>query len=1065
MVGDRLRAGALLAVGALFLVPGCTPAPSPPPPVPGAAGEPGPLLRAELDPAARRWVEETLSSLTLEEAVGQLVMPWIPGSYVSTSSPEFLELAEDVEGWGVGGVAISIGLPLSYAAKLNALQARARVPLLVASDFENGGPGMRINHVYALPSLLPQGGGTSFPPTMALGAVGSEEIVEEVARITAVEARAVGVHLNFAPVLDVNSNPENPIINTRSFGEDPRTVARLGRAYLRGARRGGVLTTAKHFPGHGDTRTDSHVELPVVPADRARLDSLELVPFRAAVEEGVDAVMTAHVAVPGILGPGGPPATLSRYFLTGLLREEMAFRGLLLTDALRMGAITARYGGGEAAVLALEAGADVLLAPEDVGETVEAVVDAVRTGRLSEARVRASVRRILEAKARVGLHRRRFVDLEAVDGIVGAGPHLAFADSVASLSITLPRDRDGLVPLDPAGVERILSVTFARPRDLVAGRAFDALLREYVPRVRSVRLTTASAAGAYDSLRAALGGVDLVVVGAYVPPRAGAGSVDLPEALSRFLAASAEARPTILVSFGSPYLLSAAPEVGTYLLAWGPREVSQRAAARALVGERGITGRLPVSLPPFHRRGEGLRREARPSVVRAGRAADVLVEAGFVPGRGETGGAALREAALRACRERGELRPWAATCEGVGGVVVGPEADPAAVDMSARALARVDSLLLAGIADSVSPGAALAVGRHGRLVRLRGYGRLDWGEDAPPATPSSLWDLASLTKVVGTTTAAMILVEEGRLDLDAPVVRYLPWWDEGDPAKALVTVRQLLLHRAGLPPFRRFFREIEGEEAYRRAVGELELEYPPGDSTVYSDIGLMTLGFVVEGVTGRSLDAFLRERVWEPLGMQDTGFNPPPELLGRIAPTEVDTVYRHRKVHGVVHDENAYAMGGVAGHAGLFSSARDLAVFAEALLEGGSAPPCPSPARESVPCSAPRSREVRLVKPSTVEAFTRRWDGSATRALGWDTPGPDSSAGTCLSPRAFGHTGFTGTSIWVDPELDLFVVLLTSRVNPTRTNTRHVPLRRALHDAVVRAVRDRPGGACSGGNP
>ncbi|MGW8266144.1 MAG: glycoside hydrolase family 3 protein, partial [Longimicrobiales bacterium] len=324
--GPRHRPGWLLLA---FLLAGCASGGGP-----GVGTTPPYTPPGELDAEGRAWVRETLSGLSLREAVGQLIIPWMPGAYTSTTGPEFEEYARYVEEAGVGGVSVSIGLPHSYGAKLNALQARARIPLLVTSDFENGGPGMRINHSYALPTLLPQGGGTSFPPTMAFGAIGDERYTREYGRITALEARAVGVHLNFAPVLDVNSNPLNPVINTRSFGEDPEAVARLGAAYLAGARAGGVLTTAKHFPGHGDTRTDSHVELPVVNADRGRLEALELVPFRRAVGEGVDAVMTAHVAVPGILGPQGPPATLSPFFLTELLREDMGFEGLVLLTTI-----------------------------------------------------------------------------------------------------------------------------------------------------------------------------------------------------------------------------------------------------------------------------------------------------------------------------------------------------------------------------------------------------------------------------------------------------------------------------------------------------------------------------------------------------------------------------------------------------------------------------------------------------------------------------------------------------------------------------------------------------------
>ncbi len=1052
----------LSALFLLFWTAGCAPGP-------GTQAPPGrpPVLTLDLGSEGRVWVEETLSSLTLREAIGQLIIPWMPGAYTSTTGPEFREYARFVEEAGIGGLSISIGLPHSYGAKLNALQSRARVPLLVTSDFENGGPGMRINHSYALPTLLPQGGGTSLPPTMAFGAIGEEFFAREYGRITAREARAVGVHLNFAPVLDVNSNPLNPIINTRSFGEDPEAVARLGVAYIEGAHQGGVLATAKHFPGHGDTRTDSHIELPVVGADMGRLEALELVPFRRAVDAGVDAVMTAHVAVPGILGPAGPPATLSPFFLTELLREDMGFDGLVLTDALRMGAISNGYGVGESAVLALEAGTDILLAPGDIWSTLDAVEAAVVSGRITRERLDASVRRVLETKARVGLHRNRQVSLEHIGEVVGSGEHLAFADEAAARSMTLPRDMDGLIPVNPLETRSVLHVVYAREADLAAGREMDAVLGEYFPAVRTRRVTEGSQAAAYRELEWEGGAAELVVVSAFVPPRSGAGEVAVPDLLTRFVEVIQRRRPTVLVSFGNPYLLSSFPELGTYLVAWGSREVSQRAAGLALVGENGITGTLPISLPPFHALGEGLVRRPVADVPRLGSGADQLLEVGILrSGKGGPDSAATgpgvdplettRAGAVANCAGRPEISSWAGICRDIGGVVVSPlEVDPALVGMDRRALAALDSILLRAVADSVSPGLAVAVGRHGRLVRLRGFGVLDWAGDAPPATPASIWDMASVTKVTTTATAAMILAEAGKLDLDAPVVSYLPWWDAGDPRKGEVTVRQLLLHRAGLPPFIKFFEFAEGRTAFQEAIGDLTLRYTPGDSTVYSDIGMMTTAFIVEEITGLPLEEFMARRVWEPLGMQDTGFNPDPGLRPRIAPTEVDDYYRFTHVHGLVHDENAFALGGVAGHAGLFSSARDLAVLAQTLLAGGRISACPGANTAGVPCSAPRPGPVRIAAPTSVELFTRRHDETASRALGWDTPSEGASSGDYLTPGAFGHTGFTGTSFWVDPELDLFVVLLTSRTNPTRENGKHVPLRRAVHDATATAITDR----------
>ena len=1006
----------------------------------GSAPSPGvaPAPSDGLDAAAERWVASTLASLSLEERVGQLVFPWISGAYWSDDDPEFEEALRWVEADGVGGVVISIGTPLAYAAKLNALQARARVPLLVTSDFENGGPGMRIAHLYALPTLLSAGGGTSFPPTMAFGAVGDEGLVERFAEATAREARAVGVHVVFAPVLDVNSNPENPIINTRAFGEDPDRVGALGRAFVRGLRAGGALGVGKHFPGHGDTRVDSHLTLPEVDADRARLDAVEFVPFRAAIDEGIDGIMTAHVSMPGVLGPGAPPATLSPVFMTDILRGDLGFEGVVYTDALRMGAITEAYGAGEAAVLAFEAGADALLIPASVPEAIAAVVDAVESGRIPAERVDASVRRLLQEKARVGLHRERSVSLELLPAVVGIGAHRRMADDVAERAMTLVRDRDALLPPDPARLRRVVSVTWAEATNLTAGREFDGVLGALLPGiVEPVRVGPDTPEATFAALLERIEGADRLVLSVYLPPRAGAGSVALPEAFRAFVERAVHAAPTVLVSLGNPYLLAAVPSVGSYLVGWGDREVSQRAAARAVVGAAPIGGSLPISIPPLHARGEGIQRAADPVMeARDGARGDALDEAGLLrradPGT-DPGGDATEE--------EGPVSPLEL-------------ADPRMVGMDPASLQALDAYIEAAIADSVAPGVALAVGRGGRLVRLRGYGHLDWAPGSARVTPSTLFDLASLTKVLGTTSAVMLLVDEGRIALDDPVARHLPGWDRGDPRKSGVTVRDLLLHRGGLPPFRQYFLSHPDGVGIRDDVYDLELAYDPRSQTVYTDIGFKTLAWMVEAVAGEPLDTFLARRLWAPLGMTDTGFNPPADQHHRVAPTEVTADRGH--VRGIVHDENAWTLGGVAGHAGLFSTAADLAVLVSALAGGGAVGPCQHEAGQGIPCVQGRDAETRVLPAEGMAQFTRRGDPASSRALGWDTPSGRSSAGDFFSTASFGHTGFTGTSVWVDPELDLWVVLLTNRVNPTRENQRHIPFRRAVHDAVVGAVADRP---------
>lgn len=381
-------------------------------------------------------------------------------------------------------------------------------------------------------------------------------------------------------------------------------------------------------------------------------------------------------------------------------------------------------------------------------------------------------------------------------------------------------------------------------------------------------------------------------------------------------------------------------------------------------------------------------------------------------------------------------------------------ANPASVGMAADLGARLDSIVAVGIAEGAAPGVALAVGRWGRLVHLRGYGRIDVAPNAPAVTDSTMFDMASLTKVVATTTAAMILEDEGKLTLDAPIHTYLP--ELTDSAKARITVRMILTHSAGFEAFAPLWREHRGRADYLAQINARPLAYVPGDSTIYSDWDFVLMGLIIEHITGVPLDQFVSSRVWQPLNMHDTGFNPlasgamPADsdctaafradnpLLARIAMTEIDTAYRHTHIHGIVHDENACALGGVAGHAGLFSSARDVAVFSQMLLNGG------------------QYGGVRLIQPTTVARWTARQSSKSSRALGWDTPSDQSSAGRYFSPRSFGHTGFTGTSIWIDPERGVFVVLLTNRVDPTRANTRDGALRRDIADAVQAAILDAP---------
>src|SRR5688572_3243296 len=475
-------------------------------------GNPGASTR--LSPQDSSWVEATLASLTTRERVAQLVMPWVPGEYSAVGSPEYEQVRGWVENDKVGGLILSMGLPHSYAAKLNHMQRIASVPLLITSDMENG-TGMRLGGSYAFPSLLPQGGGTVFPPVMALGATGSDDLAYRLGRVLGAEARAVGVHMTFGPVLDVNANPLNPIINTRSFGEDPALVSRLSSAYIRGAHEEGLMTTGKHFPGHGDTETDSHIGLPTISADRAHLNAVDLPPFRTVVGNGIDAIMTAHIAVTGILGDSAPPATLSKYFMTDVLRKEVGYSGLPVTDAMTMGAAVNGYGATEPLILAVEAGADILLMPRNVTDAINTITGAVASGRLSQQRIDESVRRVLRAKAQGGLRSGRLVDLEAVDTIVNVPARSSVAAEVARRSITLARDQRSLVPLK-GSAKKILSITYSDGGDLIAGRVFNQELRAAGHVVTHASVDSRTTQAELDSLAARADSSEVTIASAYV---------------------------------------------------------------------------------------------------------------------------------------------------------------------------------------------------------------------------------------------------------------------------------------------------------------------------------------------------------------------------------------------------------------------------------------------------------------------------------------------------------------------------------------------------------------------
>jgi beta-N-acetylhexosaminidase len=545
---------------------------------------------------AAPWVEQTLARLTLRRKVAQLVMPRITVDYMSAESDEHDRLRAWVADLGVGGVVIHAGTPLVLGSKLNQLQRLADVPLLVTADIE---PGPLQNAMM-----------TRFPPLMGIGAAGDPRLAYEVGRITALEARAHGVHVTFAPVVDVNNNPANPIINTRSYGEDPQRVAEFAREHMRGLQEHGLLATAKHFPGHGNTSEDSHIELPILTFGRAAADQVELVPYRVLIPAGLGAVMTAHIAFPAITGDT-IPATLHPQLTTALLREELGFRGVVFTDALDMGAVVRNYGSGQAAIMALKAGADGLLQPlpGDVPVIIDAIVAAVERGEIDERRVDTSLRRLLAVKHLLGLDRNRIVDLDRIAERVATRSHMAVGQRIADQSITVALDRDRLLPLKVGPGARVLSIVYTDEPQQRPGAVLQAELARRLPLLSAIYLDGRATAARLDTIAALAAATDVVLFSSFVSIRHSKGSVAISPHVASWLNQVAAGSDVVVTSFGSPYVLSQLQRVGTRVLAWGGEDVSQRAAVRALTGEIQATGRLPIDIPPDHRIGDGVRVE------------------------------------------------------------------------------------------------------------------------------------------------------------------------------------------------------------------------------------------------------------------------------------------------------------------------------------------------------------------------------------------------------------------------------------------------------------------------
>ncbi|NQU68430.1 MAG: serine hydrolase [Candidatus Marinimicrobia bacterium] len=900
--------------------------------------------------------------LSLRQKIAQMIMVRIRGDFYNSDTWQWKDFKWYFQNVGIGGVITFGGSVNGTFQNIKTFQEWSSIPLLVAADYERG-TGQWMDDA------------TLFPPNMAVAATDNPENAFQQGVITAKEATTLGVHISFSPVMDVNNNPRNPIINFRSYGDDPELVTQYGNQFIKGLQSEGMIACAKHFPGHGNTATDSHSRLPVISGDRKSLDKMELYPFHQAVKDGIKMIMIGHMALPGI--DGYLPATHSYKITSGILRDEWGFDGLIVTDGMEMAGLTKSAWAGESAVRSVEAGVDILLLPMDVGQTIDAIEQAVLSGRISEARIDESVARIWGAKTELGLFSESgSSNWEDAQKMIGKSDHKNTAKRIARESITVVKD-NGQLPLKPEKIFKLGHLVLStddKVQDKLSVFLND--ISSTHGNVTNILVTEVLSDNRISEIVNTLENMDQVIVTLLVRIHMGKDNSTIDSSHDLLLKKLNDANiPFITISFGSPYL----PRydiLNTYICAYGYGSVSLSAAADAVLGRIDVNGQLPVTLSEKYPAGHGI------SIPKRTRVFDLSVTD---------------------------------------------------IDLSA-AWAVLDS----AIDERIFPGAQIFIAQDGKLIANRSFGHLTYDSDSPEVTDQTRYDVASLTKVLVTTPITMKLSSKYLIGLDHTVDQYFPEFTGG--GKESVTLRHLMTHSSGLPPFKTYY-QMDGFSNSDDVIVDIlstSLDFTPGSQYQYSDLGMILMGKILEKVGKRSLDSMARSWVFKPFNMDHTGYLPAASLKPKIAPTEYDSVYRHTLIQGVVHDENTYLMGGVAPHAGVFSTAMDIANYAQMMVNGGT------------------FLGRRYFESWMINQYTRRQDlpAGSDRAIGWDTPSRNghSSAGDMFSDSSYGHLGFTGTSLWVDPDRKIVVVMLTNRVHPTRDRGGIYEVRRRFHTEVMKAL-------------
>ncbi|WP_108424754.1 glycoside hydrolase family 3 N-terminal domain-containing protein [Flagellimonas amoyensis] len=948
-------------------------------------GQENPLVTQD-SIAQMAWVENRYNSMSLQERIGQLFMVSVASNQDKASTDNIQKLVAEE---GIGGVIFLTGTPVRQAKLTNAYQSKSKIPLLIGMDAE-WGLAMRLDSTYA------------FPWNMTLGAVQDSTLVEKVGHQIGKHAKRLGVHINFAPDLDVNNNPQNPIIGNRSFGEDPVNVAKKGAAFVKGMEAAGVLSCGKHFPGHGDTATDSHKALPIINSSREVLDSIELRPFQKVLQHGLSSVMIAHLDVPSLESREGHPSSLSKEIITGLLQEEMGFRGLIFTDALNMKAVSQFADEGEVELEAFLAGNDMLLMPENVSKAKNRLILAYNEGVITEERLALTVKKILMAKYKVGLNNYQPVPLENLYEDLNTLENDVIYEEAIEGAMTVAKNNFSLMPIRKLDNKKIAYVQFGDD----SGSTFLETMNKYY----KVTQIKAKDIAAYKN---ELADYNLVIIGLHKnneSPWKGykfsKNELFWMEEISRLRTSN-----TILALFAKPYALLDVVNFDAMdgvVVAYQNSKIAQEKAAEVIFGAIGSTGKLPVSAHAEFPVGTGTKLEA---IQRLGYS---------IPER---------------------------------------------VGMSSEKLAQVDTLLQQGLDSLMYPGAQVLVARKGKVIYNKSFGKPAYNSDLD-ITEKSVYDLASLTKILSTLPIIMKMEEEGKIALNDTFKDLIPGY--ADTELKDVTVLKALSHYGRLPAWIAFYIDTltkdrkpspefysnNPSEAFPYKVAEhLYLTRSYKDSIHnrigrqslksnryrYSDLAYYVFKEYIEDTYQRPINELADEFFYKPMGLQRTTFNPLKKIpKDEIVPSEEDDYYRYQTVQGYVHDMGAAMQGGVGGHAGLFSTANEVAKIMQMYLQGG------------------YYGGERFLNERTIKKFNTCYfcNNDVRRGVGFDKPQLGSSGPTCgcVSRKSFGHSGFTGTFTWADPDAELVYVFLSNRTYPSATNT--LLISSALRTRVQKAIYD-----------